>query len=137
MKIYQTKAEKLSGTEFREVHKKAFRIYQEIKRRSKRRAYIRSCYFNKEKVFLAIFWQHLFEKKNWKDRVRRIKYFCAALELIQNSKFEPKSKENPNQANEILHRFTGITKEGDLFHVQVKEDKKSGQKYLISMFPEA
>ena len=102
MKTYQTKAGKISGTEFKEVHKNAFQVYQEIKRKSKRRTYIRSKYFKKDKIFLDLFWQHLFNKENWRDRVRRVKYFPAAIELIRNTKFEPKSKENPNKKGEIL-----------------------------------
>ncbi len=136
MKTYQTKVGKLPGTEFKEVHKKAFALYQKIAKRTKRRPYIRSSYFKKDKVFLALFWQHLWDKYKWQDRMRRLKFFEAALELIQNSHFEPKSKENPNKNGEMLHRFTGTTKEKDLFFVQIKEDKKTGQKYLISVFPD-
>ena len=50
MQIYKTKARKFSGTEFREVHKPAFGLYTEIKKKSKRRTYVRSAYFNKEKI---------------------------------------------------------------------------------------
>ena len=135
MKIYQTKTNKLTGTEFKEVREKALVFYQIIKRKSKRRTYVRSAYFKKEKVFIDIFWQHLFDK-SWKDRVRRLKYFPPAIELVQNSKLEPKSKENPNRKSEIFHRFTGVTKEKDLFFVQIKEDKKTSQKFLISVFPD-
>lgn len=67
--------------------------------------------------------------------MRRLKYFSAALELIQHSRFEPKSKENPNKPGEILHRFAGSTKGKELFFVQIKEDKQTGQKYFISVFP--
>ncbi len=67
--------------------------------------------------------------------MRRLKYFAAALELIQRSKFDPSSKENPNKPNEILHRFAGSTAEKELFYVQIKEDKQTGQKYFISVFP--
>lgn len=136
MKVYRTKAGKLNGTEFKEVHKKAFRLYQEIKRKSKRRTYIRSAYFRKEKIFLDLFWQHLWDKEKWQDRMRRLKFYAAAIELIQNNKFAPKSKENPNKREEILHRFAGITKENDLFYVQIKENKHSGRKDLISIFPD-
>ena len=59
MQVYKTKANRLGGTDFNEVRKKAFGIYTEIKKKSKRSPYIRSAYFNKEKIFLAIFWQHL------------------------------------------------------------------------------
>lgn len=135
MKAYQTKAGKLTGTEFKEVHKKAFSLYQQIVRKTKRRPYVRAAYFKKDKVFLALFWQHLWDKYKWQDRMRRLKFFEAAIELIKNSRFDPKSKENPNKNGEILHRFAGITKEKELFFVQIKADKKTGQKYFISVFP--
>ena len=113
MKIYKTKTDKLTGTDFHEVNQKASVLYQKIKRKSKRRPYVRSTYFNKDKVFLGLFWQHLFDKPNWRDRVRRLKYFPCAIELIKNTKFEPISKENPNKQAEILHRFAGATKAND------------------------
>ena len=135
MKAFKTKANKLPGTDFHEVRKKADSFYRQLKNRSKRRAHIRSAYFKKDKIFLELFWQHLFDAKNWQDRTRRLKYFPAAIELIRYSTFEPKSEENRNKRSEILHRFTGITSENDVFYVQIKEDKKSGQKFLMSVFP--
>lgn len=135
MQIFQTKTGRLTGTDFREVHKKALNIYQEVRRKTKRRPYIRSAYFQKDKIFLDIFWQHLFDKVIWRDRFRRIQYFAAGIELIKNSKYEPESKENPNNKSELLHRFSGTTKEKQLFFVQIKENKKTRQKYLISIFP--
>ena len=135
MQVYKTKIKKFPGTEFREVHGPAFGLYTEIKKKTKRRAYVRSAYFNKDKIFLDLFWHHLFEKSNWRDRVRRMKYFACAIELIQKSRFEPKTKENPNKHGEILHRFYGTTAENELFYVQIKEDKKKNQKFLISVFP--
>jgi len=53
-----------------------------------------------------------------------------------NSNFEPVSKENPNNPSEILHRFAGITKENELFFVQIKEDKKTGKKRFMSAYPD-
>lgn len=135
MKSYQTKTKKLTGSDFHEVHQKASNLYKEIKKKTKRRPHIRSAYFKKDKIFLELFWQHLFDKPNWKDRTRRLKYFPCAIELIQKSKFEPESKENPNKRIEILHRFGGVTRENDMFFVQIKEDKRTGQKFLISIFP--
>ena len=135
MKIFKTKAAKLSGTNFSEVNGKAKDIYNQIRRKTKRRPYIRSLYFKKDKIFLEFFWQHLFEKQNWRDRTRRLKYFPCAIELIRNNSYDPISKENPNKRIEILHRFAGMTKNNDLFFVQIKENKKSGQKWLVSVFP--
>jgi hypothetical protein len=134
MKLYKTKAQKFSGSDFREVHEKAKSVYILRKKKTKRRVYVRSAYFNKEKIFLDLFWQHLFNKKNWRDRMRRLKYFGCGIELIQKSRFEPKSKENPNKHSEILHRFGGITKGNELFYVQIKEDKRTGQKFFISIY---
>lgn len=136
MKAYQTKTKKLSGTDFSEVYEKAFALYSQIKRKTKRRPYVRSAYFNKDKIFLELFWQHLFDKANWRDRARRLKYFPSALELIQKTKFEPTSKENPNKPNEILHRFAGLTKDKELFYVQIKVEKRNNKKWLMSVFPE-
>lgn len=136
MKVYQSRIPRLSGSDFREVNAKARLLYQKIKSKSKRRPYIRSAYFKKEKIFLELFWIHLFEKSNWRDRVRRLKYFSCALDLLQNSRFHPNSKENPNKKSELLHRFAGLSKEGDLFYVQIKEDKKTKQKWFMSVFPE-
>ncbi len=135
MQAYKTKSGKLPGTNYREVRRKAFAIYQEIKRKSKRKPYIRSAYFKKDKIFLDLFWSHLFEKRNFADLMRRIKLYPCAIELIQKSKFEPTSKENPNKKSEILHRFTGQISDGTVFRVQIKEQKPTGKKWLISIFP--
>lgn len=134
-KVYLAKSKKLPGTNYSEVYKKAFGLYSQIKKRTKRRPYIRSEYFKGGKVFLAVFWQHLHEKLNLKDKTRRLKYLPCALELLKNTRFNPTSKENPNRRSEILHRFTGVTAEKEIFFVQIKEDKKTDQKYLISVFP--
>lgn len=135
MMFYKTKARKLTGTNFHEVRKKAFELYLKIKKHTKRKVHIRSLYFKKDKIFLDIFWGHLFEKRNFADLMRRMKFYPCAIELIQKPTFEPTSKENPNKSSEILHRFAGATPEKELFFVQIKEDKKSGKKFLISVFP--
>lgn len=134
IKIYRVKNKKLTGTDFKEVHKKAYNFYQQIKRKSKRRPYIRSTYFKKNKIFLGLFWQHLHEK-HFKEQVRRMKFFPCGIELIKFSKFNPESKENVDKKSEILHRFMGATSENEIFFVQIKEDKRSGEKFLISIFP--
>jgi len=131
---YPTKTEKLPGTNYAEVRKNATFLFTQIKRKTKRRPYIRSAYFNKQKIFFDYFWQHL-QQKGPKERFKRLKYFGTALEVIKNSRNSPSSKQNPNKPNEILHRFAGLTKNKELFYVQIKEDKKSGRKYFMSCFP--
>jgi hypothetical protein len=135
MKAYQAKIKKLPGTDFGEVYKKAFGAYQQIKRKTKRRPYVRSAYFSKDKIFLELFWNHLHEKENFRDKIRRMKYFPTAIELIQNSRIDPTSIENPNKSSEILHRFAGATRDDELFIVQIKEEKRNGKKWLMSVFP--
>ncbi|MFC1618038.1 hypothetical protein ACFL2B_02035 [Patescibacteria group bacterium] len=134
MQIYQTKTNRLSGTDYREVHKKARAVYQKIARQTKRRPYVRSAYFGKQKIFLTIFWPHIYEKKNWRDKVRRMRYLPCAFELIQKSRFQPISKVNQNRKIEILYRFFGKTGNGKIFFVQIKENRKTGKKWLMSVF---
>lgn len=135
MKFYQTKNRVLPGSSYHEIHTQAFGLYKKIKKRTKRRVYIRSAYFKKDKVFLETYWHHLYEKKNFKDKIRRMKYFPCAIELIEKSRAEPTSKENPNRRTEILHRFAGATRDKEIFFVQIREDKKNNQKWLMSSFP--
>ncbi len=133
MHVYQAKSAKLTGTDFVEVRKKAFFIFKQIKSKSKRHPYIRSAYFNKDKIFLNLFWAHLFEKPLG-ERLRRLKYFAAAIELMEQSRIKPEQNKDPN-SNELFYRFSGFSKEGDLFYVQVKCKGSSGNKHLISIFP--
>ena len=135
MQIYKTKIKKFSGTDFREVHEPAFGLYNEIKKKTKRRAYIRSAYFDKEKIFLDLFWHHLFEKSNWRDRVRRIRFFGCAVELIQNSHFKPNQAKNPNDHKEMFYRFYGTDANNEVFCVQIKKNLKKKQKFFISVYP--
>jgi hypothetical protein len=76
------------------------------------------------------------DKFSLKEKIRRLKFFPCALELIEHSRLNPVSKDNPNKNSELLHRFKGETKQKEAFFVQIKEDKRSGEKFLISVFPE-
>jgi len=134
MILYKTKSNKLSGTSYSEVRKEALIVFNKIKKRTKRKPYIRSVYFNKQKIFFDYFWTHLLEK-NLRERVRRLKYFSCAIDLICNSKIIPTSKENVDNKNEILHRFAGKTKNKEIFFVQIKENKNNNKKYFMSCFP--
>lgn len=131
---YQTKTEKFPGTSYKEVYKKARVVFSEIKRRTKRKSYIRSAYFHRQKIFFDFFWIHL-NQKQIPERIRRLKYFKAAINLIRKSRNHPESMQNPNKQSEILHRFAGLTKNKELFFVQIKEHKRTGRKQLMSIFP--
>ena len=132
---YQTKARKLPGVNYTAVRKHVMQAYNQIKKRTKRKPYVRSAYFKKQKVFLDFFWPHLLEK-SFTDRTRRLRYFEAAIAVIQHSRNEPFSQENPHKQGEILHRFAGLTKGRELFYVQIKENKRSGAKHFMSCFPQ-
>ena len=131
---YQTKAKKISGTSYGEVFHDALVVLDEIKKKTKRRPYVRSAYFKKEKIFLDYFREHLFQKRP-NERMKRLRFFKAAVELVKYSRNEPVAKPNPNKNNEVVYRFAGLTTEKEIFYVQIKEDKKRKRKYFMSCFP--
>jgi len=112
----QTNKEKLSGIRYIELKEQTLFLFNQIKKGTKRKPYIRSVYFRKQKIFFDYFWMHLFQK-NPKERIKRLRYFKAALEVIRKSRNHPISQENPHKRGELLHRFAGLTKEGELFYV--------------------
>ena len=118
MIFYQTKINKLPGTNYSEVKGRAYLIFKQIKSKTKRKPYLRSVYFNKQKVFFDYFWNHLGQKKSVKEKTLRLKCLPCAIDLIKNSKIKPSSKENPNNTEEFLHRFYGQTKNKEKFAVQ-------------------
>lgn len=130
---YQTKAPKISGSSDREIYKKARRLFGQLEKRTKRKPYIRSPYFKRQKVFLDYFWPHLNRKSN-KQRVSRLKYLACAIELISKSRNKPISKVNPNKKSEVLHRFAGLSGDRKLFFVQIKEDTRKKKLYFMSVF---
>ena len=134
MQYYKTKAGKLPGTSYKEVHKQARAVFNQIKKRTKRKPYIRSAYFNKQKIFFDFFWVHIAQKRE-PDRVRRLKYFQCAIEVVKNSRINPKIMQNPANIQELLHKFGGVTKEKEKFIVQIKENVRTNRKQLMSIFP--
>ncbi len=134
MNLYQSGKNKLSGTRYAEIRNQALSIFSRIKKRTKRRPYVRSVYFRKQKIFFDYFWPHLYQKHH-KERLKRLRYFEAAVDLIRNSRTGPTSGQNPNKKSEILHRFEGLTKDKEQFSVQIKEDLRTDKKYFMSCFP--
>ena len=55
---------------------------------------------------------------------------------MRKTDVEPLSKPVPGDSRFVLHRFFGIAHDGQRFIVQVKEDRKTGAKTLMSVFPE-
>ena len=120
MEIYRTKVRKVPGTNYKEIYKIAQIIYKTMISNPKRKPYVNSKYFDGQKVFLELFWAHLFDK-NQSERLRRLKLFRMGVDLIINSLCSPTVKQNPNNNSEILYRFFGKSVDGDLFLVQIKE----------------
>lgn len=133
MEYYQTKSKQLPGTEVSEVIETARLVYRQAVKSTRRRPYVRSVYFDKEKIFLDNFWPHLYQK-SYSERSKRLRLLPCAIELIQHSRFAPSVQLNPNNHAEVLHRFYGRSKDGKLFGVQIKEDIKRGQKFFMSVF---
>lgn len=129
--VYTCRASLIPGHNYATVAKIARKIFNEIKGKTKRRPYIRSAYFKNEKIFFDNFWPHLNQKYHV-DQLRRLKYFDCAIELIQKSHIMPSVEFVSNK--ERLYRFNGISN-GRYFALQIKEDLKRHQKFLMSVFP--
>jgi hypothetical protein len=133
MKSYFTKIKPLPGTNYSEIYRNAMALYKHIAGKTKRRPYIRSAYFKKDKIFLDYFWDHI-RQKNLRDRVRRLKYYPCALDLLTHSRVAPSSHRNQMKKSELLYRFMGICENDARFYVQVKENKR-GEKHFMSVLP--
>lgn len=134
MKVYKCKRGKLSGgSNYARVMRAARHEYRAHQINPRRHTYVRSKYFKKDKVFIDLFWDHIKQKRR-PDKVRRLKLYACAIELIVNTAIAPTTKHNPNKPTEKLHRFAGQTKEGQFFYVQIKE-MKTGRKNLLSIVP--
>ena len=130
-KYYQSKYERLKGSNDKEVFYEARQEFNKYQKK-RRQPYIRSKYFDGQKVFLSMFWTHL-NQKSPVERQRRIVFIRAAFDLIRNSHIDPviEPQEKPS---DIYYRFYGKTKSGENFAVQVMKDKKSNR-YFMSCFP--
>jgi len=131
---YKSKYGKLPGSSYNELAPLARKEYQLIKKLTKRQPYVRSSYFTKDKIFLSLFWEHLAQKHR-ADRASRLKLYLCALDLLRHSKLAPDTIFSADNRDVLLHRFLGETKDGELFYVQVKENKRTGRKDFMSVFP--
>ncbi|MGI9027728.1 MAG: hypothetical protein ACR2FM_02705 [Candidatus Saccharimonadales bacterium] len=135
MKIYKSKCSRLPGTSHASIFRAARYEYHKIQKRTPRRkAYVKSQYFKKDKIFINQFWEHL-KQKRLGDQLRRTKLFPCAIDLIRNTTCSPDTIYNYGNMNIGLHRFFGETKDGFHFYVQIKENKRTGRKDFMSVFP--
>jgi hypothetical protein len=134
MKIYKSKYSLLPGTDYREVTRTARKEYQKVQHLTKRQPYVRSKYFVNDKIFINIFWNHLAQKRKG-EQIVRAKLLLVAFDLLRNNTVEPETIFSKKDKGMLLHRFCGITKDNILFFVQVKQDKRTGRKDFMSVFP--
>ncbi len=133
MKQFKSKSPLIPGTSYDEVVVVARKEYKKIVNITKRQPYVRSTYFNKDKIFVALFWEHLAQKHR-KERTKRLKLYNAAIDLLRNSHCEPDTIFKNDDLSTLLHRFYGITKEGVEYCVQIKQNKRSSRKDFMSVF---
>ena len=135
MHTYKSKYGRLPGTTYTEVMAAARREYHAVQKRTPRRIpHVRSRYFTKDKIFLNTFWDHL-KQKRLIEQTNRLKYYRCALDLLRNTTFTPQSVLEKNSPGVYLHRFMGQTTNGEYFYVQVKDDRRTGRKDFMSVFP--
>ncbi len=134
MRKFKSKYTQLSGTDYKEVTRNARKEYVKVQHLTKRQPYIRSKYFANDKIFINIFWNHLAQKRKG-EQIARAKLLLPAFDLLRNSLSEPDTIFSTKDKGNILHRFLGETKEGKLFYVQVKQNKRTGRKDFMSAFP--
>lgn len=128
--LYQCKSKPIPGRDYGDINRTARKIYNKIKNNTKRRPYLKSAYFKGDKVFFENFWPHL-AQKNLKERKKRLKLFECGIELVQNSIKFPLHQIKIKDV--ILYRFIGKVG-NEYFGVQIKEDLKKDQKFLMSIF---
>jgi len=134
MKVYSSKYSQIPGSSYEEVMPVARKEFNKIRNRTKRRPYVRSKYFKGDKIFLLTFWDHL-AKKHRNDKMYRLKLYNCAIDLLRNSTFTPDTKFRKDDLNIMLHRFEGKSNDKINFYVQVKQDKRTGRKDFMSVFP--
>jgi len=134
--VFKSKYGLLPGSSYDELIHDARIIYREIAKKSKRTPYIKSPLFDKEKIFLDLFWTRLNTIRGRKRRVERLKYYKCAIDLLSHSSYKIESKKNRDNPKELVWEFIGVTKNGEPFAVHIKQgaDKKK-MKHLMSCFP--
>lgn len=131
---YHCKERPLSSHRYADLLAEARMIFRSLEKRTKRRPYVRSTFFHKDKIFFDYFWKHL-QQKIPAERARRLRFLPCALELLRHSVQHPLTIKPESDSHVLLHRFAGQTRSGEYFYVQIKHDLRSGKKQLLSIFP--
>jgi len=129
---FQSKVSCISGSNDKEVFYEARQIFRKYDNK-RRLPYVRSKYFDSQKIFLNMFYKHLDQKPEAEHR-RRIIFVPCALDLLKNSRVEPVTPPTDLTRSIVYYRFQGMSGDDKKFIVQVMRDKKNNC-YLMSCFP--
>lgn len=132
IQCYMCKSHLLPGHNYAAIVKKAWQIYNALAGKTKRRPHVRSAYFGNEKIFLDNFWPHLTQKSQM-DQKRRLRFLSCAIELVKCTRYKPIFEQRDSIKRQALYRFLGNAEDRS-FVVQIKEDLKRNQKFLMSAF---
>ncbi|MDR1300331.1 MAG: hypothetical protein LBK50_01340 [Candidatus Nomurabacteria bacterium] len=132
MNYFKIKTRPISGSNLKEVSKKMLREFHDIEQRTKRRPSVRCKAFENSKIFIGEYISHQNQKKR-ADRLRRLKFFPCAIDLIENTTEKPTEK--VLKSGEVLYRLYGIAGNGQKFIVQISKNQNTGNKRLMSSFP--
>jgi hypothetical protein len=135
MKFYQSKQSLLPGSGYDEILLTARKVYKRICVKTRRIPYVNSKYkgFRTPKIFLDLFWTHIFQKHQ-KERRIRLKFYACAIDTLHYSTIEPELQKSFDPAIRF-YRLYGVSREGHKFCIQIKEELKTGRKYFMSVFP--
>ena len=135
IKFFQSKYNVLPGSDLEELASAARKVYKQAVGKSRRLPSVNSkCkLFKTPRVFLDLYWPHLNQKPP-RERFRRIGLYQCALDTIRNSRISPVVAQS-GDGKSIYYRFYGVTRAGIKFCVQIKEDRKSGRKHFMSVYP--
>lgn len=131
---YHCKTKPLVGHRFVEIMPRARGVFRALQKQTKRRPYVRSTYFHRDKIFFDFFWQHL-QQKSVVDRARRLKYLPCALEVLRKSRHDPVTFVDIRRPGIIKHEFVGVAPDGMRFSVVVQQDRGTDKKQLLSLYP--
>lgn len=133
-RLFRCRSRPLTGHKYADIMPQIRQIFRALQRQTKRRTYVRSAFFKKDKIFFDYFWIHINQKLKH-DRTRRLRFFACALELLRVSKNPPRTFIKKELPNVIYHEFLGQARDGSRFAVIIKQHRDSGKKYLLSLFP--
>jgi hypothetical protein len=133
IKFFQSKYNEMAGTSYCELINKAHAIVNALNPNHRRKENVHCGYYSGEKIFFEYFWQHQSNKPP-ADKMRRIRFFQCAVDLLQNTTYAPNIEPSGKNSSELWLSFYGKTKSGVKFVVHLKSNQR-GNKYLMSIFP--